>query len=143
MNNLLLFWSWRPRVLLIMACKMQIQNNILEYKRMFCLSISNFERLQSHFSHHSLTIQSTEFNGRYISVAVQSIYVSKIIAARTCDIRIKGKYASHSATGIFISVDEYLIYVGSLFSSVWGGGGVMEFESVNYYFLIAISPLNN
>ena len=69
------------------------------------------------FGRISVTIQwpFSRLNGRHISLTFQSAYffINEITlnAARTRDVRSKGKYDNHSVTGTIIHTDEYLVYV--------------------------------
>ena len=60
-------------------------------------------------SHHSVTIQSTEWQAHFSDLSVSLFITPK--AARARDVRIKGKYANHSTTGAVINSDEYLVFL--------------------------------
>ena len=70
---------------------------------------------QSHFSHDSVTIQSTEWQAHF-SDRSANFFFEKYIkitpnAAQTREVSIKGKYANHSTTGTVKTEDEYLVYM--------------------------------
>ena len=76
------------------------------------LNVDGKGGFQSHFSHHSVTIQSTEWQAHFSGLSVSLFFLKNKSAPNAARARVdesKGKYTKHSATGTIKYYDEYLV----------------------------------